>query len=239
MIKGMFGLLFTKFLPKIMTMPISITNVVKWGVFTAFAILFIGNNPFYQSMAYKIENELIRAYGRHDSPLSTFIEVTKSLSPTIVVQQFTLEKTPTAPSRPTQIRAVNKATISEDELWSALGVYRTSHGKKELGRSDKLCTYARSRAQELSTRLSTHPDDPLDAHAGFKRDADSGQLFETTGFSQVGENLAYTPAFSSGSQVIEWGWDTSAGHRALQLSDDITHGCISGVHPIYVGIFGS
>ena len=231
--------IFVGKLHQVMVHPLSLRLVFKWGVFAAFAILFAGNNQFYQIMAAKIEDELIRVYTRSDSPLNTFIEVTKTLAPTIVIEEFSLDPTATPQPIPTKQPAQTTKTIPEDELWQALTVYRNAHGKKEIGRADKLCQYARNRASELSTRLATNPEDPLDAHAGFKRDADSGHVFEFTGFSYVGENLAYTPAFTTGTQVIEWGWDTSSGHRALQLSDNITHGCISGIHPIYVGIFGS
>ena len=219
--------------------PVSFAQFYKWVIFTMFAGFFIVNMPFYQTLAYKIEDELIGAYRQASTPLNSFVEVTKTLSPTIEQQEPTKEVTPTEIVAPTKARVLTSKAISEDELWSALSDYRKSHGKGELSRSDKLCQYGRKRAQELSDRLKTKPEDPLDQHAGFKRDADSGYVFEFTGFNQVGENLAYTPAYTKGIQVIEWGWDTSAGHKALQLSDTVTHGCLTGIHPIYVGIFGS
>lgn len=79
--------------------------------------------------------------------------------------------------------------------------------------------------------------EPLDAHAGFKRDADSGALFEQTGFSAVAENLAYLPDSMTATQIIEWGWDTSTSHREAQLSNEWTHGCVVGTRPFYVGLF--
>lgn len=222
----------------LMTYPISLIQVSKWGIFTVFAILFMGNSLFYQSLVGKINDELIGPYRQADSPLNSFIQITKTLTPTIVIENITETIAPTQVI-PTKKPVQKKATISEDELWQALTIYRNSNGKKELLRSDKLCQYARKRASELADRLTTKPEDPLDEHVGFKRDADSGYLFDFTGFNQIGENLAYTPSYTTGTQVIEWGWDSSSGHRALQLSDTVTHGCLTGIHPIYVGIFGS
>lgn len=93
--------------------------------------------------------------------------------------------------------------------------------------------------KELSERLKTLDSDqePLDAHAGFKRDADNGVLFDRTGFPAVAENLAYLPDFRTATEIIEWGWDTSTSHREAQLSNEWTHGCVVGTRPIYVGIF--
>jgi uncharacterized protein YkwD len=80
---------------------------------------------------------------------------------------------------------------------------------------------------------------PLDNHAGFISDGESGYLFTTTEFNVVAENLAYWPTAQYASQVIEWGWDTSTeGHREAQLSTDYTHACLSGRNGFFVAIFG-
>jgi uncharacterized protein YkwD len=80
---------------------------------------------------------------------------------------------------------------------------------------------------------------PLDAHAGFAADADSGYVFEITGKNYVAENLAYWPSAQAATHVIEWGWDSSTeGHREAQLSNDFTHACITGQEGFYVAIFG-
>jgi uncharacterized protein YkwD len=207
-----------------------------------FFAVFITNNSQLESFAKKVEEEIIlpyyyRYHGYDNQntnliqPQTSTHEVTPALNrtsqPVIEPPVTIIYITPTPSS----------AEISEEELWNALVEYRTNHGKSTIQKSEVLCQYARNRAKELSDRLATNPDDPLDNHAGFSRDADSGSVFEQTGFNTVGENLAYTPSYTSATQIIEWGWDTSPGHRSLQLSNDITHGCLTGIHPIYVGIY--
>ena len=131
-------------------------------------------------------------------------------------------------------------TISEANLYNALQDYRTANGRTHLVLEENLCIYARKRVEEHIRRLETlAPDEkPLDAHAGFQRDADSGELFKITDMKAVAENLAYLPAYTTATQIIEWGWDTSTAHRDAQLSNDWTHVCLSGKYPFYVGIFG-
>ncbi len=137
--------------------------------------------------------------------------------------------------------------ISEDELWQALAEYRRDHKVPDLTRDDNVCTYARKRVQDQLTLLAEKkPADqypvpakyPLDAHEGFKKDADSGYVFDITKRSEVAENLAYWPTATYGVHVIEWGWDTSTeGHRETQLSTEYTAGCLTGKQGFYVAIF--
>lgn len=135
--------------------------------------------------------------------------------------------------------AIPSATVSEDQLWQALSEYRQTHNRLPLVREEPLCRFARSRSAEHHERLKSlsSGESPLDGHAGFTRDADSGKLFTDTGFTAVAENLAFLPNYVTAIQVIEWGWDSSTSHRNTQLSNDWTHGCIAGTSPFYVGIF--
>ncbi|OGV90433.1 hypothetical protein A3A66_03755 [Microgenomates group bacterium RIFCSPLOWO2_01_FULL_46_13] len=137
--------------------------------------------------------------------------------------------------------------FSEQELWQALVNYRQAHQKPDLLFSEWLCSYGRGRLEEqiqmfTTTAKEEYPNQdkyPLDAHAGFQRDGESGYLFERTGFNVVAENLAYWPSASYPHQVIEWGWDTSTeGHRETQLSTDYTHACITGREGFFVALFG-
>ena len=130
--------------------------------------------------------------------------------------------------------------ISEDELWQALIIYRQTHQKPDLQRNQKLCDYARFRAQELLERLKNLSEDesPLDNHAGFTRDTESGKAFEETGFRVLAENLSFDPPATNATQIIEWGWDTSTPHRESLLDKEMTYGCIAGQQPIYVAILG-
>jgi uncharacterized protein YkwD len=206
--------------------------ILKSIIFAVCGFLFILNYSFYPILAGKIEQEFIIPYYRSASKDEPAEDISQPITLEEVETEFTLDPTPTK-----KVTVQQKASISEDALWQALSIYRKTQGKKDLLRSDKLCQYARKRAEELVIRLKTNPEDPLDAHAGFKRDADSEYIFTFSGFTNIGENLAYTPSYTSATQVIEWGWDTSEEHRKLQLSDDITHGCISGIHPIYVAMY--
>jgi hypothetical protein len=136
--------------------------------------------------------------------------------------------------------------FTEGQLWQALVDYRHAHTKPDLLQSESLCVYARKRVAEHISMFGEKPREeyknqdkyPLDAHAGFERDGDSGYVFEVTGFNAVAENLAYWPSAEYPNQVIEWGWDTSTeGHREAQLSDEYSHACLAGGEGFYVAIF--
>ena len=211
-------------------------------------ILYITNNPLLVSLAFRIDDEIIRPYASRLSPDTYVLRQTPTapISSTHEVTSDAIHNDAATPAVKSITPAVTivyitptpmEISISEEDLWNALLTYRTNHHKSSIQSSEALCNYARERADELFNRLQTNPDDPLDNHDGFSRDADSGYVFQKTGFNTVGENLAYTPGYTTATQIIEWGWDTSPNHRSLQLSDGITHGCITGIHPIYVGIY--
>lgn len=138
--------------------------------------------------------------------------------------------------------------FSEDQLWEALSIYRHSQGVNQLTRDESLCVYARKRVQDQLTLMASKisPKDypvedkyPLDAHDGFKKDADTGLVFDITHKTEVAENLAYWPNASNAIHIIEWGWDSSTeGHRETQLSEHYNSACLSGAKGFYVAIFG-
>jgi hypothetical protein len=138
--------------------------------------------------------------------------------------------------------------FTEDQLWQSLVDYRRSHNRNEQIKDEKICEYARKRVQDqLSDYEIKRPEEypvpekyPLDAHAGFAKDADSGYAFEVTGKNRLAENLAYWPGAEAPNHVIEWGWDTSTeGHKEAQLSNEYGSACISGRDGFYVAIFGN
>lgn len=203
---------------------------------SVFFIIF-GSNYFVKSITTPVKENIVAAYElaidyyfpteEIENYQSTFHNTVKR-----IIVSPTNTPTPIPPTlTPTPV------VITEEQLWQALVNYRHTHQKSEIQQSESLCVYARERANELINRLKTDPEDPLDAHAGFNRDAESGYVFEKTGFNKIGENLAYTPSLVNATEIIEWGWDTSSGHRQMQLSNDVTHACITGIHPIYVGMF--
>lgn len=148
---------------------------------------------------------------------------------------------------PGPVQVIKPKNFSESEIWAALGEYRKAHQRTTLEMDENLCIYARKRVDEHVSMMTSRAESeypnpekyPLDAHEGFKRDGDSGALFEITKRNMIAENLAYWPSAQYPHHVIEWGWDTSTeGHREAQLSNDFSHGCISGKDGFYVAIFG-
>jgi len=143
-------------------------------------------------------------------------------------------------------KEINILNFTREQLWQALVDYRHAHTKSDLQQSDNLCAYASKRVAEHIEMYANKPKAdylnqdkyPLDAHAGFSRDGQSGYLFEATGFNMVAENLAYWPTAQAANQVIEWGWDTSTeGHKEAQLSEEYSHACIMGSDGFFVAIF--
>lgn len=161
------------------------------------------------------------------------------------MQPKVVERIITATPAPAQ--TIAPKNFSEAEVWSALAEYRKAHKRTTLEMDENLCIYARKRVDEhvemfANRNKADYPNQdkyPLDAHEGFKRDGDSGLLFEIAKRNLIAENLAYWPSAQYPNHVIEWGWDTSTeGHREAQLSDEYTHGCIADKDGFYVAIFG-
>lgn len=188
----------------------------------------------------------ILSYLSQDSTASAILnnrKLTSSCVKTSDDQIMILAAQKISPPSPQPVR-----NISDDELWQALAEYRQDHKMNDLTRDDKLCSYAKKRlADQLKLYQSKTPQSaypvpdkyPLDAHDGFKKDADSGFVFEITGKHMVAENLAYWPNAQYGTHVIEWGWDSSTeGHRETQLSNDYDTACLTGSQGFFVAIFG-
>lgn len=136
--------------------------------------------------------------------------------------------------------APTSTSITEASLFQALVDYRTTHSRNQIIYEPPLCSYAYKRLADHQERFKNlkEGENPLDNHAGFQRDADSGSIFADTGFSSVGEVLAFLPQAQTATQVIEWGWDSSSAHREGLLSNEMTHACVVGTSPFFVGILG-
>lgn len=160
-------------------------------------------------------------------------------SPSTTISQFY----PSPPPSPKEY-----PSISTQQLWQALTIYRQAHQVPELRQDPLLCLYAHKRLQDHLDKLAQnlppdqYPDPdkyPLDAHHGFMADASSGYAFQTTQKNELAENLAYWPQAQSATQIIEWGWDSSTeGHRETQLSTRWTDVCLVSDQGIIVAIFG-
>lgn len=139
------------------------------------------------------------------------------------------------------------APLSESQLFEALTIYREAHKVSRLTQSENLCVYARKRLNDhiemfKNTKKENYPVPdkyPLDAHEGFKKDAESGYSFQTAGMNRLAENLAYWPNATFATQIIEWGWDASTeGHKETQLSTEYSHACLTNKDGFTVAIFG-
>jgi hypothetical protein len=162
---------------------------------------------------------------------------------------FFVKKGTITPKEPAPVRVAPSSPptyFTEDQLWQSLVDYRHAHGKTDIIRDENVCSYARKRVNDHIEKMKNtakeeypNPDKyPLDAHAGFSSDAESGLAFEITDKSQLAENLAYWPSAKAASHIIEWGWDTSTeGHREAQLSNTWTHACLTGNLGFYVAIY--
>lgn len=159
--------------------------------------------------------------------------------------------TPTVTSvvTPTPSQSVSKTyqptaslpiTISEQELVSAINVYRQVHGLSALSYNPSLCVETRKRVQDIVSSGSL-------SHLGMEEDIKNGILRNLVGKSSYGENLAsaYCKRTSdginvdvkTGTQLVEWCFDSSAGHRANLLNPTWTDICSSGQFPYYVQTF--
>lgn len=165
----------------------------------------------------------------------------------VVFAAYENRPTPAVTAKSTPLPQKPPINFTEDQIWQAFMDYRNAHRKNPIAKNENLCVYARKRIDDHLNMFKTlkssqypNPDKyPLDAHAGFQKDAESGYVFEVTGRNRVAENLAYWPDAQYPHQVIEWGWDTSTeGHREAQLSNDYTDACISGKEGFFVAIFG-
>lgn len=199
-------------------------------------------NFFFEQIRSKYIVEAALSYHQEFVPYLEEILSGRKIAADIQSRRLQVSPTPTPSPTPYSLLPTPPPppTISEADLYNALRDYRTSNGRTHLVLEENLCLYSRKRVEEHRNRLETlGPDEkPLDAHAGFQRDADSGELFKITDMKAVAENLAYLPAYTTATQIVEWGWDSSTAHRDAQLSNDWTHVCLSGKYPFYVGIFG-
>lgn len=163
-------------------------------------------------------------------------EQTENINTIIPTLAPTTPPTPTPPPR----------TIPEDELISAINEFRKAQGKGALSRNEGLCTEARKRTEDLLLLFDQNDRIVLN-HDGFKADVESGRLTELTGKYAFGENVAsayckrtndsVNVSVSNGTQLVEWCFESSTGHRENMLNPDWTDVCSSGQFPIYVQIF--
>lgn len=134
--------------------------------------------------------------------------------------------------------------IPDQEVFDALNQYRAVHKVPQLVLNNNLCTYAQKRTQDLVENGG------LDAHEGFKRDFENGNVpvgIKEYGGGRIGENLAHQYCYrgvrqviaNTGTALIEWCFDSStAGHREAQLDPQYTAACVRHQQNMYVVIFG-
>lgn len=131
-------------------------------------------------------------------------------------------------------------TIPEGELYTAINTYRLAHGLNALTLNNQLCVETRKRVQDI---LSSG----VLSHDGMEQDIRNGVLRNLVGKASYGENLAsaYCKRPSDGvnvdvstsTQLVEWCFDSSEGHKANLLNPTWTDVCSSGQFPYYVETF--
>jgi uncharacterized protein YkwD len=113
---------------------------------------------------------------------------------------------------------VEEPNVSTNEaLWQAINSYREKHGLPGFTKDETLCEFTDKRLEQLKARGS------LDSHEGFKAETD--HYLKDKGFRKIAENIA--SGYKSAIDVIDKGWDTSAGHQALLQSAELDRACVS------------
>lgn len=191
---------------------------------------------------------------------TTFIEQEPGLELGVVVQLLAKpQKTQAAAQPSTKVTVtVEKNTqkpaptpafpfISGYDVFTALNIYRQTHGIPQLTEHHLLCKYAEKRVADLVTHGG------LDGHAGFSADfADYNKLpqaIKDYPGKTIAENLAYQHCKNmqtgdsfvaqNATALIEWCFDSStAGHREAQLNPKFNNVCIRTDKNYYVVIFG-
>lgn len=228
---------------KIKVMKFFHTTLLLWGIVIGCAALLVIKSPRLLTL-FKPSHLLTQSR-------AILQDLEKSLdSSNLFSSETTTTVSTPSPKLPSPaafpVKPPPPKNFTESQLWQALVDYRHTHQKPDLLPDERLCVYARGRiAEHLQLFASTDKENypkpdkyPLDAHAGFVRDGDSGYLFESTGFQAIAENLAYWPSAQYANQVIEWGWDTSTeGHREAQLTTDYTHACLTGQDGFFIALF--
>ncbi len=145
--------------------------------------------------------------------------LTPTPSPTLIPVRKPKLTSPT-PSSPDKIGVksgpktlTNPTNISSKDsiILQDINNYRKGKGLPVLSASSVICSFAKVRAQEISTNFN---------HDGFQKRVDSKTL-PYPSYSIINENIVMTSDFH---QVITL-WVNSPGHMA-NLSSNITYGCI-------------
>lgn len=184
--------------------------------------------------------------------LATLVEDTKFMGKAGVIvqllaQPYILPASSSAGANQTKPKPPQKLPeIGDYDVFTALNVYRQSHGVHQLVENQHLCTYAQKRVADLIAFGS------LDGHQGFVNDFRGSEppvgIKDYPG-KGIGENLAsqYCLNGTTGDvimattpqQLIEWCFDSSQkGHREAQLNPKYNNVCVRHGNNMYVVIFG-
>jgi len=174
---------------------------------------------------------------------NSVIVPTPTLSPTTIPTVSPVQKTSSyTPQVNTQTMA------SEPDLDNAVNIYRHAHAQSSLTVNPKLCQEAQKRIQDLALlNGDRQPGNLILNHDGIQADLDSGRLQQLVGLHRYGENVASSfcrrPSdnvsvnISTGTQLVEWCFDSSPSHKENLLQPYWTDVCSVGVYPFYVEEF--
>ena len=150
----------------------------------------------------KYQSSLKRTITAQPTPTS------QSISPT-PRPQATYIPTSAPITQPTSVPAPTSATSPTNDvqgyIMNEINKYRTSQGLSSVQTSGPTCSFAATRAQEITTSFS---------HDGFNSRINSKTL-PYTSWSSVTENIAQTTDYK---QVVSM-WANSAGHAANMRAD--------------------
>lgn len=119
--------------------------------------------------------------------------------------------------------------LNEKLMWKLVNDWRKNQGKAEYVIDENLCSLADIRVSEIKTNWS---------HEGFKERGSSGsdELY-STGFINVGENLAQSTDGWSDENSLFYNWLNSPSHKE-NLDKDYSHSCVKCEDNYCVQLFG-
>lgn len=204
--------------------------VITLGLLGGLSLTFVGNNV-----------------------ITYFTSIYPSPTPSIIVTTTPVPKATVIPTQKpiatqSQVKQATNRTIPEGELIVAINAYRQGHGLSSLNTNQALCQETRKRVQDMvSINAGKQPSAYILSHDGMGTDIANGVLAKTVGLHSYGENIAsaYCKRTSDGvnvdittaTQLVEWCFDSSSGHRDTLLKPDWTDVCSSGQFPFYVQTF--
>ena len=209
--------------------------------------VFLLSHSQLGTIAEVVRNEGYKALDLLSVPTTTGLPLavpTNAATPTIEPKPIS---TP-IPTANTYVPPPANRAIPEEELIVAINIYRQAHGVSALSTSQALCQETRKRVQDMVTlNIGKVPGNMILNHDGMAQDVQNGVLDHSVGKKHYGENIASAYCkrpfdgavvdVTTGTQLVEWCFDSSPGHKENLLNPQWTDVCSSGQFPFYVETF--